>query len=236
VALDCIIPARNEEPTVAAVVESCRACAYAREVIVVDDGSTDATAEVAAAAGAKVVPRLPGCDGLKALAMRIGVESSDADTLLFVDADCTGIRAAHLDAICAPVAEGRCELSIGLFDYGPFWNPLVRLAPPMSGERAMPRWVWEAIPSLQLDGYTVELRINQVIAEGGHRTVVRTMEGVSHRTKREKLGRRAGYRATLRMYRDILRLPFSGEVRWRTYSSYFRGLTVESGKGAGEAG
>src|SRR5947207_2285798 len=55
--IDVVIPARNEATTVAAVVEACLGCAYARQVIVVDDGSTDGTADMAAPAGATLVHR-----------------------------------------------------------------------------------------------------------------------------------------------------------------------------------
>ena len=211
------------------VVEACLACRYVREVIVVDDGSVDGTADAAFASGAKVVVRPSAAPdaGSKAHAMQVGVAASDAGIILFADADCIGLEVRHLDAICKPVVEGQCELSIGVFDYGRFWNRWVRRWPPLSGERAMPRWVWESVPEQKLDGYTIEVRINQVIADGGHRTRVRTMDGVFNRTKRQKLGRLAGYRATARMYVDILRLPLSGDVPWRTYVRYRHGLTVD---------
>ena len=52
-----IIPARNEEPTIGAVVEEARRALapWSSEVIVVDNGSSDATAVRAAYAGARVV-------------------------------------------------------------------------------------------------------------------------------------------------------------------------------------
>lgn len=53
-----IVPARNEEGAVGGVVEEIRAADAGLDVVVVDDGSTDRTAETAAAAGAFVV-RLP---------------------------------------------------------------------------------------------------------------------------------------------------------------------------------
>ena len=222
--IDCVVPARNEAPTVAHVVEACRGCAYVREVIVVDDGSSDDTAERAAAAGAKVIRRPEG--GSKAHAMRAGVDATDADAILFVDADCTGLTAAHLDDICRPFVEGRAIMSIGAFDYGPFWNPVVLRWPPLSGERILPRWVFDSIPEDKLDGYTIEVRINEAIAEQHLPTTIRTMAGVSHRTKRHKFGLVEGYRATWRMYKAILRL-FRGQVRWRTYLFYLRELTIE---------
>ena len=224
--IDIVVPARNEATTVAGVVVACRACTFAREVIVVDDGSHDDTGERAVEAGAKVVRR-PALDGgSKAHAMEAGVAASDADAFLFVDADCLGLTGAHLDDICRPFAEGRAVMSLGWFDYG-LWNPLVVRLAPTTGERVIPRWVWDAVPAAKRDGYTIEVMINEVIAEGHLPTTSRIMAGVTHRTKRDKLGRRAGYRETWRMFWRILGLPLRGVVRWRTYLFYLRGLTVE---------
>jgi glycosyltransferase involved in cell wall biosynthesis len=227
VIVDCVMPGRDEAPTIAGNVAAAIGCGAVREVIVVDDGSTDGTGEVAAAAGARVVRR-EAVEGSKALAMAAGVTTSDAEAILFVDADCTGLTSAHLDAICRPVLERRAEMSIGAFDHGRFWNPLVVRWPPLSGERIVPRWVFDAIPERKLQGYTIEVRLNEVIAEGHHRTAVRTMTGVHHRTKRDKVGRAEGLRRTWWMYRELLSMPKPvGDVRWRTYPFYLRGLTVE---------
>ena len=208
--IDVVMPARDEAPTVAANVAAARGCRYVREVIVVDDGSTDDTGELASGAGAKVVRR-DGSSGSKAHAMRAGVDASDAE-------------------IVQPFVDGAATMSIGAIDYGWFWNPRVVRWPPLSGERIIPRWVFEAIPQDKLDGYTIEVRINEVIAEGHHPTTVRTMKGVSHRTKRDKHGTVEGYRRTYWMYRELLRmLRPVGDVRWRTYWFYLRNLTVERG-------
>jgi glycosyltransferase involved in cell wall biosynthesis len=225
VTVDVVMPARNEAPTVAANVAAAAGCRYVREVIVVDDASIDGTGDLAAGAGARVIRRATG--GSKAHAMDDGVRASDASHILFVDADCTGLTSAHLDAICEPVVAGEAEMSLGAFDYGPLtW--LVLVLPPLSGERIIPRWAWDAIPPERLDGYTIESRIDQVIAEGRHRTSARRMRGVFHRTKRDKLGKLVGIRGTIRMYVDLFGLlrPF-GDVRWRTYWWYLRGLSID---------
>lgn len=225
VVVDVVMPARNEATTVAANVAAARGCRYVRRVIVVDDGSTDATAEIAVAAGAHVVGR-PGSRGSKAHAMDAGVQATDATHILFVDADCTGLSSAHLDAICEPVLDGRAEMSLGAFDYG-WLNLLVLVLPPLSGERIVPRWVWDRIPVSKHDGYTIETRINEVIAEGRLRTHAHTMRGVHHRTKRQKFGAVAGFGRTARMYRDLFSMLWPvGDVRWRTYVFYLRGLTI----------
>lgn len=231
--IDAVVPARNEAATVATVVEACRQCPSVREVIVVDDGSVDETAENAAAAGAKVINRLDAADGRpkgaagsKGHAMEAGVAASDAQALLFVDADLLGLTADHLQDVCHPFIEGRATMSVGWFDYGA-WNPLVLRLPPTTGERVVPRWVFEAIPPDKRDGYTIEIMINEVIAERRLPTTARIMRGVTHRTKREKLGRLEGYLRTWEMFWTLLSLPLTGVVRWRSYWFYLRGLTVD---------
>ncbi len=223
--IDAVIPARNEAPTVAAVVEASTGCSHVREVIVVDDGSGDDTAERAAAAGAKVVDHPPG--GSKARAMEAGVQASDAEAILFVDADLTGLTSAHLDDICRPFLDGRAVMSIGTFDYGRRWNWLVLRFPPTTGERVVPRWVFDAVPQHKRQGYTIEVMLNEVIAEGHLPTTARVMRGVFHRTKREKYGMLRGTLLTWRMFFQLVALPFRGVVRWRTYWFYLRELTVE---------
>ena len=214
----------------AAVVRACRGCAHVRDVIVVDDGSTDATAEEALAAGATVLRRpshhthLGGAGGSKALAMEAGVELSDADAILFVDADLLGLASAHLDDICRPYLEGRAAMSLGIFDYG-LWNPLVLRFPPTSGERIVPRWVFEAVPPRKRDGYLIEIMLNEVVTEARMPCSARVMTGVGHRTKRQKFGRRQGYRLSWRMLRELWALW--GVCRKRTYWFYLKDLTIE---------
>lgn len=209
--------------TIGAVVEAAKRCRHVREVIVVDDGSLDATAETAAAAGAKVVRR-ERSEGSKAHAMEAGVAATDADAILFADGDLVGVTSLHLDAICGPVVEQRAALSLGTFDYG-WWNPLVLRFPPTSGERIVPRWVFEAIPPHKREGYTIEIMINEVVCEARLPIVARVMKGVTHRTKREKFGRVEGYRRTWRMFWDLWALW--GVCRKRTYWFYLRDLTIE---------
>ena len=95
--LAVIIPARNEAPRIGACLDSIRqALEYAgvteAEVIVVDDESTDETSEVARAHGALAVRQSQRCGPLAA--WTLGVASSSAPLLFFVDADCQVDKAA----------------------------------------------------------------------------------------------------------------------------------------------
>jgi hypothetical protein len=115
-------------------------------------------------------------------------------------------------------------MSLGTFDYG-FWNPLVLRFPPTTGERIVPRWVFEAVPPHKREGYLIEIMLNEVICEARLPTSARVMRAVTHRTKRDKLGRWAGYKATWRMFWDLWALW--GVCRKRTYLFYLRGLSIE---------
>ena len=84
-AVSIVIPAFNESESIAEVVAVLRAAAPWREIIVVDDGSSDGTGERAAAAGATVV-RHPYNIGNGA-AVKNGIRRAAGDYILIVDAD-----------------------------------------------------------------------------------------------------------------------------------------------------
>ncbi len=85
VALSIVIPAKNEAATIADVVASARSEYPEGEIIVVDDGSTDATADLAEAAGATVV-RHPESLGNGA-AVKSGARAAKGEILALMDGD-----------------------------------------------------------------------------------------------------------------------------------------------------
>src|SRR5436190_13610962 len=105
-----IIPALNEEETIAAVVRAVPRH-VADEVIVVDNGSTDATTERAAAAGARVVAQPLRGYG-RACAAGVAALNPDCEIVVFLDGD--GSDCPELmDRLVEPVAEGKYDFVIG---------------------------------------------------------------------------------------------------------------------------
>jgi 4,4'-diaponeurosporenoate glycosyltransferase len=85
-----IIPARNEEHNLPTLLRSLASqSARPHEIIVVDDGSTDRTAELARQLGATVIPSQPLPDGWrgKTWACHQGAQAARGELLLFLDAD-----------------------------------------------------------------------------------------------------------------------------------------------------
>lgn len=108
-----VIPALNEQDTVAGVVDTCLASG-AWEVIVVDSDSTDATAARARDAGARVCnwreidPREPWPG--KGEALWRGVKAARGDVVVFVDADVTSLEPWWVDALAAPFKDPSVHL------------------------------------------------------------------------------------------------------------------------------
>lgn len=84
--ISVVMPAHNEAETIGRVIRAVREQCPDAEVIVVDDASSDATAEEARAAGARVIKR-PYSNGGPGAPVKIGLRAATGDVVLILDAD-----------------------------------------------------------------------------------------------------------------------------------------------------
>ena len=144
------IPAYNEEATIGRVLAALPkgVPGFSEvEVLVIDDGSSDATAELARAAGARRVVRLTTNRGL-AEAFSVGLAESlrmGADVIVNFDADLQ-YDPADIPALTAPILEGRADFTIG--DRGP--GELAHFSPAKRLLQRLGSWVVRQASGVQV--------------------------------------------------------------------------------------
>ncbi|MCC6438026.1 MAG: glucosyl-3-phosphoglycerate synthase [Acidimicrobiales bacterium] len=187
------LPARNEAATLAAIIDIVTGelmagsgpdgsgPALVDELVVLDDGSTDATAAVAGAHGARVVavdkilPELGAGRGKGNVLWR-SLAVATGDLIVWCDADVTSFRADYVTGLLAPLLDdpaigfvkgfydrptaasghggGRVTELVARPLLSRFFPGLATLRQPLAGEMAGRRSVLEAVPFVQ--GYGVE--------------------------------------------------------------------------------
>lgn len=200
--LAVVIPARNEADRIAATVGAATKLAGADIVVVVDDGSADDTAALAASAGARVIRHARNRGKAAALetgaeAVRLieaGLAASGPRHLLFLDADLAD-SAADAGPLVDPVRAGTADMTIAVFTTrvrnGGFgivtrtagagieraigWRP----AQPLNGQRCLTRAAFTAALPLA-SGWGVETGMTIDLSRKGMR-ITEVEVPLSHR-------------------------------------------------------
>jgi glycosyltransferase involved in cell wall biosynthesis len=202
-----VIPAYNEELLVGATVRALCDLPGIAEIVVVDDGSTDRTAQAAEEAGARVVRS--GTNRGKGAALAAGIETARGGILLLLDAD-LGDSAGQAACLLEPVRTGRADMTIAAFPVVPgkgggfgFVVRLARwgirraagreMAAPLSGQRAVRREVIERVGgfapgfgaevALTIDALRAGFRVEEVPTTMTHRVTGRDWKGFRHRAR-----------------------------------------------------
>lgn len=198
-----VVPAKDEAARIGRVLQAIVEAKLPAEIIVVSDGSRDRTAEVARSfSGVKVI-ELP-VNGGKASAMQAGVRATRCPIILFVDADLEGLRGHHIDQIALPLLTGECDMCVGIFRGGEKWSDAaMKVSPALSGQRAMRRELFEAVPNVTDLGFAIEVALNRVAKMRRARVIRVVLRGVSNAHKEKKLGIMKGLAARTRMFKEI---------------------------------
>ncbi|MFZ5845585.1 MAG: glycosyltransferase family 2 protein [Patescibacteria group bacterium] len=112
--LSVVIPVYNEERTIASIVQILLSWGKAREIIVVNDGSTDRTFKALAQfkKDIKLISRRENRG--KGYSLAEGVRASGGQLLMFMDGDVVGLTHRDLDKMVNPVLRGAADMLIAV--------------------------------------------------------------------------------------------------------------------------
>jgi glycosyltransferase involved in cell wall biosynthesis len=205
--VSCVVPAYNEEKHIGSVLEALSSIPDFTKIVVVDDSSTDRTAEVVEAFCDKDprihLLRLPVNRG-KGGAMVEGAACAGTDLIVFLDADLVGLSRGHVAALVEPVVKGECNMTLGIFTHGRIrtdWSH--RITPFLSGQRCIKWSDYRNAPELNRARYGVEVALNLHAWHKKYRIKSIEWPGATHVMKPEKVGRFQGMHSYFKMYREI---------------------------------
>lgn len=165
--VSAIIPAYNEETTIAGVVKTCLKAPEIEEVIVVNDGSTDKTAENVRQIKSQRIKIIELTENQgKGAAIAEGVKKAKNEILLFLDADLINLEPYHLSSIISPVLKANVDMVIG--DALAHFKPTLQLiSPPLlwyfSGQRCLKkRFILKHLQKIKKSQYGLEILLNEI--------------------------------------------------------------------------
>ena len=196
-----IIPALNEAERIGVVLQVALDSGLFSEIIVVDDGSNDGTAQAAEQPGVQVI-----CHSVnkgKAVAMQTGIAASSGEVITFLDADLLNVTAVHLEELVRPVSSGEHRAALAVFRGGRMATSLAqKISPMISGQRCLLRSllaefnVWDS-------GFGIETALNDYLKRCGVIQEIVEWEGAAQVMKEEKRGLLQGFIARLKMFWEI---------------------------------
>jgi len=200
-----VIPAYNEEETIADVVKCVKRIDKIQKVIVVSDGSTDNTAKIARQCGADVIELNENVG--KGGAIKAGINECGTEIIMFLDADLIGLTENHVLDLIEPVIDNKADMTIGIFKNGRMVTDLAqKVTPYLSGQRAIKKSVIDKIPNIDITRYGVEVALTKYVDKFNVRVQEVDLPDMTHVTKEEKLGIIRGVHARLKMYWDIVKI------------------------------
>lgn len=200
--ITAIIPALNEEKTIKNILDTVKRVDLIDEVIVVSDGSKDDTAFIAKSSNVKVIESK--INRGKGLAVKSGIEISQGDIFVLLDADLVGLTPKHITDLIIPVITDSYEMSIGVFTKGRVKTDFAqKVTPFLSGQRAMKRKIIENVTDLDIYRYGLEIAITKYSQRNNALIMEVPMNNLTHLMKEEKMGFIKGLKERIKMYLDI---------------------------------
>jgi len=198
-----IVPAYNEERDIAGVLREMSSYEGFEEVIVVDDGSTDATANIAQLFPVRLIRHKKNRG--KGAALQSGVAATSADIFFFCDADMRGLSHQTLEDVLQPVITGKTDMVIAMRNWRMYWTGFFfSVIPILGGQRALTRELWLKVPHKYREGFMVETALNFYARYWGRGYQYKVMQNLRQTIKERKYGFWRGIIARSRMYTQVL--------------------------------
>jgi polyisoprenyl-phosphate glycosyltransferase len=207
--ISVIIPAYNEADRIMNVLSVLESIDYIEKIIVVDDGSKDATSPVVRNQQKKD-PRIQliqnGRNRGKGQSVFNAWEYCNTPYILMLDADLQGIHPEHIHQLCEPVLRDQADMTLGLFKGGQFATDFSHWAAPwLTGQRCMCSEILGNLPLEASRGYGIETAMT-VLARQMHYRVKRVyLIGMSHPPGEIHRGGIPGLLNRFKMYVHIFR-------------------------------
>jgi glycosyltransferase involved in cell wall biosynthesis len=202
--ITAVIPAYNEEDIIEETILALQSLKEIDKILVVNDGSTDATEEAARRRGVQVINLTPNQG--KGAALNAAIPYITTDLVVFIDAD-LGPTAVQANRLIEPVARGEADLCIATFPpprkkggagivkkiagWAIYRAGKIKVKAPLSGQRVMTKEVLGSVVPFH-QGYGVELGMTlRALAQGykileipttmSHKETGRDLQGFLHR-------------------------------------------------------
>jgi glycosyltransferase involved in cell wall biosynthesis len=165
-----IVPAYNEAPRIARVLDCLIKVPSLNEIIVVDDGSADHLEQAVGAYPGVTYLRNPVNQG-KSAALDLGVRQAANDVLLFCDADLIHLRPEDVECIIQHVATNELDMFVGVrnseFNKQVAKQKRIPRLFFISGLRALKRPRWEKLPAFYKKRFRIEIGLTYYTSRYG---------------------------------------------------------------------
>jgi glycosyltransferase involved in cell wall biosynthesis len=204
--VSCIIPAYNERAHIAAVLRAVDGHPDIKEVIVVDDHSSDGTGDVVSGfPGVRLITHQHNRG--KSRSVYDGIKASTGSYIFLLDADLQNVTINDISRLIEPVVSGRADASISLRGNSPRLWRMIGIDY-ISGERVFPRkLIDEVLEQIGVSsGFSLEVLFNNLLIAHKSRVAIVPWDHVASPYKYKKVGWWKGIQGDIRMMRDIFKV------------------------------
>jgi len=201
--ISCIIPAYNEEKTIAGVVEAVKGSNLFDEIIVISDGSTDMTPYILKRTHGIHFIDLEQNHG-KGGAVWKGLGKASGEIIVMLDADLIGVSKDNLEKLINPLKNEGIHVCIGTIQHEKkSWMSFIqRTGSNLSGQQAFFKYLVEDA-NIRDSRFGLEMALKNHFKKKNARVKKVILPGISHLMKEQKMGFSDGLKHRGKMYGEV---------------------------------